>query len=506
MSIVAVALLTAALLACVWMQVAVRVNRQHFNALQREVDAVRIAERARVQLLVFSQQSDLVDIAREDREAQRTDATYNLFARLDELRGQVDPSVMPQLEEAVANVRAYMTDRRKAASSGRSPEALLRALNPSLEGASGSLDQVARKEEALERAHSAHIGRWDTYGLWVSAVVAAVDVLGTAAVIWVTYQVIFLPLLALAGSMKRFAAGHQETRAQLPAGNELAAAAAAFNDMADLIVQGRTRMLEFLRTVAQELRDPARMIKISLEECSPGKPPLATEKLQARLAVVCQQANRLEKLAESFFDATRIEWEGLNLRQQRRDLRGVIEEVVETYQSATTAHQIEISAPAEPVVTHLDWGRMSQVLHTLIANAIELSPQGGVIPVVLEVERDEQLEAVIHVSEHGVWIPPESVEQLFEPFHQFIGSRFDGPGLAVPLWIARRTVEAHGGRLDIESKEGEGTTFCVRLPLVRGLDLAAAPHETGDGRAGDEHHRLVDAQHARETAGQPPAS
>jgi two-component system sensor histidine kinase BaeS len=320
----------------------------------------------------------------------------------------------------------------------------------------------------------------------------------------VTYRVIFLPLLALADSMKRFAAGSQETRAKVPAGNELASAAAAFNDMADLIVQGRSRMLEFLRTVAQELRDPARVIQISLEECTPGKPPLPPDKLQTRLAVVCQQAERLEKLAEGFFEATRIEWEGVNLRQERRDLRRVIEEVVETYQSASAAHQIMISAPQEPVIAHLDWGRMHQVLHTLIANAIELSPQGGVIQVVLEVEKDQQLEAVIQVSEHGAWIPPETLGHLFEPFHQFIGSRFDGPGLAVPLWIARRTVVAHGGRLDIESKEGQGTTFCVRLPLVRGLELGAAADETADGRAGDEDHRRIEAREARESAGHHP--
>jgi signal transduction histidine kinase len=164
----------------------------------------------------------------------------------------------------------------------------------------------------------------------------------------------------------------------------------------------------------------------------------------------------------------------MELRLERRDVRDFVRQSVSLFEMESGKHHIMLSLPDEPLVVECDPSRMSQLTSSLVSKAMEHSPAGGVVDV--RVSREDGA-AKIDVTDHGGGIPPREVERTFLPFQRQCGPRGVRAGAGVELSVARRVVEAHGGRIELESKLGEGSTFHVRLPLANAAD--------GAGRAGD---------------------
>jgi signal transduction histidine kinase len=127
--------------------------------------------------------------------------------------------------------------------------------------------------------------------------------------------------------------------------------------------------------------------------------------------------------------------------------------------------------PTEPVVVVCDPTRVAQVLENLVTNAIKYSPAGGAVDVTLAAGAEE---VVVSVADTGLGIEPGMLETIFEPFRRVSPSKNVSPGVGLGLSICRRIVVAHGGRIDVVSKPGQGTTFQVHLPR----QVAAAARET----------------------------
>jgi signal transduction histidine kinase len=118
-----------------------------------------------------------------------------------------------------------------------------------------------------------------------------------------------------------------------------------------------------------------------------------------------------------------------------------------------------------------DGGRLQRVIDNLLGNAIKYSPSGGEVIVRLEACGEW---AVISVRDHGVGIPADDLPRIFEPFHRAtnVVGRISGTGIG--LSGTRRIVERHGGTLDVESSEGSGSIFTVKLPLQTSAATDAA--------------------------------
>jgi two-component system CheB/CheR fusion protein len=123
---------------------------------------------------------------------------------------------------------------------------------------------------------------------------------------------------------------------------------------------------------------------------------------------------------------------------------------------------IQIDAPAEPLRVPADPHRLNQVLTNLLTNAVKYSPEGGDITVRLTRAQDE---ARVSVVDRGVGIPREALPHLFDRFYRVSDMARQVQGLGLGLYICRRIVEAHGGRIEVESEPGQGSTFTVALPL-----------------------------------------
>ena len=149
------------------------------------------------------------------------------------------------------------------------------------------------------------------------------------------------------------------------------------------------------------------------------------------------------------------------LHKTDADLCQIVRTAVEINQAAATANQHTLNAqvPAEPCMRSVDAPRLMRVINNLITNAIKFTPAGGTITVSVTHGPDG---TEVAVSDTGPGIPPELHELVFERFRQGRDAR--GRGVGLGLYIARAIVDAHGGRIWVDSPPGGGATFRIRLP------------------------------------------
>jgi two-component system CheB/CheR fusion protein len=157
--------------------------------------------------------------------------------------------------------------------------------------------------------------------------------------------------------------------------------------------------------------------------------------------------------------------EPLELRRELIDLAALVRRVVETFQLTTERHRLEFVAT--PTVISLDAVQIERAVSNLLANALKYSPEGGVVIVSLGHERSDCSNSpalVLSISDEGIGIPAADLPRIFERYHR-AGNVLALPGSGLGLASARQIVEQHGGAIRITSREGEGTTVTVSLPL-----------------------------------------
>ncbi|HYV67495.1 MAG TPA: hybrid sensor histidine kinase/response regulator [Myxococcales bacterium] len=240
----------------------------------------------------------------------------------------------------------------------------------------------------------------------------------------------------------------------------------------DLFVRGeqiRKRALEsevkdvFFSSVVHELQTPLAAAKAQAQLALHQLGEAHEENGAARaLRVISRQIDRLARLVGDLLDANRLESGQLQLNPIEFDLPSLLEDVKNRMQPPGDKHRIGVRSP-ERLSLFADRDRVDQVLSNLISNAIRYSPEGGPIEIAAERKGDA---VEIAVVDHGVGIPRERQQTIFERFGRAQGPSFGGLGLG--LAITKGIVEQHGGSIWMEStgKPGEGSRFVVSLPLA----------------------------------------
>lgn len=222
---------------------------------------------------------------------------------------------------------------------------------------------------------------------------------------------------------------------------------------------------EFVSMVSHELRAPLTNINGSVEllMSEGGFEPSQRTMLQ----IIGDQTQRLTRLVQGILNVSRIEAGRLHLRQERLDLRLLIQRVAQNVRAAT-ARCLDVALPAEPLVAWADADRVEEVLTNLIDNAFKYSAPDTIVRLSSQVGPDG---IVIAVSDAGVGIPADQLDHIFEKFHRVEqGDNRETYGYGLGLYIARGLVEALGGRIWAESTPGEGSTFYFTLPLAPQTD------------------------------------
>ena len=220
---------------------------------------------------------------------------------------------------------------------------------------------------------------------------------------------------------------------------------------------------EFLAIVSHDLRNPLNHISMAAQNLfeEPGEP----KDVKEIAASIRRSAGEMLRLIEDLLDIERIAIGKLVLHYERHDIGEVIREVVGDFQRDAVSKQISLIAKPDAGCGEVicDRSRVVQVLSNLIGNAIKFTPAQGQIRVSCARTGPESNEVQVSVTDTGSGIAPEKIGTIFERFSQ-INSQ-DRRGIGLGLYIAKMMVEEHPGRIWVESKLGEGSTFHFTLPL-----------------------------------------
>lgn len=224
---------------------------------------------------------------------------------------------------------------------------------------------------------------------------------------------------------------------------------------------------EFLAVLSHELKTPVTRLRLASQRtlrrvAREGQTP---PELRDGLDLVDRESAHLSRIVGQLLDMSRIEDGTLTLQGEKIDLADLVARAIR-HVEATRTHGIELRLPRRPLVVMADQRLLDHLVGTLIDNAVRYAPEGGAIEVDLTEEVVEgRRVARLAVRDHGVGIPVEYRDHLFERFYQ---ARSDGyaSGLGVGLYVSRRVVELHGGSIAAEFPRDGGTRFVVRLPLA----------------------------------------
>jgi signal transduction histidine kinase len=164
-------------------------------------------------------------------------------------------------------------------------------------------------------------------------------------------------------------------------------------------------------------------------------------------------------------------------RREPTDLVGLVQEVLVLVAKDLQVHRVRLETLLEgqPVVAEINAGQIQQVLLNLIINARQAMEGGGQLSVRVKLNREASV-GEISVRDSGSGIPPETLRKIFDPYFTTKKADSQGQGgTGLGLSMAREVIEAHQGRIRVESAVGEGTTFTLKLPLAGAAPRAASP-------------------------------
>ena len=229
---------------------------------------------------------------------------------------------------------------------------------------------------------------------------------------------------------------------------------------------------EVLAAVSHDLRTPLTSIRGTaqlVERTAERDEQLSSERVRAQMRRIQNATTRMERWIAELIDVARLQaGQELTLNRTPTLLSSLVTEAVTEFQQATPDRPILLDVASDEATGFWDATRLRRVIDNLLSNATKYSPQEKCIEVaVRQVERSGAHWATLRVSDYGVGIPSADLPHLFEHYRRGgnVG-RISGSGIG--LAGAHRIVQQHGGRLEVESREGAGSTFTVWLPIDRG--------------------------------------
>jgi PAS domain S-box-containing protein len=218
---------------------------------------------------------------------------------------------------------------------------------------------------------------------------------------------------------------------------------------------------EFISTAAHELRTPLTSIQ-GFSEIMLTRTDITDEEKKRFLSYINKQSVSLTMIVSDLLDIARIEsGRGFTLNKIPFDICDTIEQVVPYFKENAPEHRFEVVSPGDPIEVHADKQKIEQVLKNLLGNAVKYSAKGGLIRVTSTVSASQ---CEIAVEDHGIGMSPEQVKKVFDKFYRVDASNTAIEGTGLGMTIVKYIVEAHGGKIWVESEVGKGTKVSFTIP------------------------------------------
>jgi two-component system sensor histidine kinase GlrK len=351
--------------------------------------------------------------------------------------------------------------RGDRAGAQRIAEARSRVVADRLDAVLDALTEATQADVASARAEAAHLEARTWAGVLLSLAAAfGLALVGTALIA----HRLTRSLRALSTATAAVASGSFSDPVPVQGRDEVADLARSFNAMAAQLRELDELKESFLATVSHELRSPLTSVREAAHLLSDGVPGELNPKQARLVAIIAESSERLLRLVNQLLELSRLRAGMLPLERHPVDLDAVVGRALDELrpQADEARVTLERERRGESLVLDGDEDRLVQVVVNLVANAIRFTPAGGRVTTRVAAAGDE-IELIVEDS--GVGIPAAVLPRIFEWYRQaHRGSGGSGLGLA----IVRGIVEAHGGRVTVESHEGKGSRFTVLLPRRRG--------------------------------------
>lgn len=303
--------------------------------------------------------------------------------------------------------------------------------------------------------------------LTLFALVAAVSI----TIAFFLSQRMTQPIVSLTRSIQKMGAGDLTVRVPLNGSREMRELGRAYNLMAEQLEQLDHSRNQFVSDASHELKTPLTTMKLLLESLlyQPDMPQaLQTEFLND----MNHEIDRLTTIITDLLQLTKMDDRSAPLKLAPCDLTALTEETIRSLLPMAEKRGQTLSSDLEKeVVSHVDASKLRQVFYNLTENAMKYTPDGGHIHVTL---RKKAKAITWSVRDNGVGIAEKDQQHIFERFYRVDKARSrETGGTGLGLSIVRRMVSLHGGKIDLVSAPGQGSTFTVTLPLASGKEEQA---------------------------------
>ena len=279
------------------------------------------------------------------------------------------------------------------------------------------------------------------------------------------------PVRDMRAATEAISRGEFDRRIPVHSRDELGELALAFNEMAARLQELDELKVGFVSMVSHDLKTPLTSMKEAVEMLSEGVGGDLTVRQKRLLTIASESLDRLGRYVQGILDLGRIEGGHIQLVREPLSLTAIVKEQVSLAEARCQEVGVDLRCALEQDLPPLegDRFRLAQVVNNLLDNAIKFTPREGRIEVRTGVQPwDDDLGIYLEVSDSGIGIAARDLRHIFEKFYQApTDSRGKVRGAGLGLAIVRHLVEAHSGRVTVESTPGRGTTFRVHFPAAR---------------------------------------
>ena len=292
--------------------------------------------------------------------------------------------------------------------------------------------------------------------------------LAAAIVGWFVAAQALKPVARMTTTASNISINHLDERIPVPGDvdnehgrvDELQALAETLNDMLDRLETGVRDKRRLVSNASHELQTPLAVMRTELDVylATTELPPDAVEVLES----VREESDRMSRIVRNLLTLARFDDGRLKLLKEHLDLHELAEEAVDSLAELAKARHVSVFVTGESAVAPADPEYLRLVIANLVENAIKYAGSGSEVQLST---RNDGEEAVLEVADTGQGIPASAIPHLFDRFFRVESARAaENSGSGLGLAITKEIVEAHGGRVEIESELNVGTRFTVRLP------------------------------------------